>query len=101
MDNQKSFREKKLIEILIVIVVIVFLVGSIVFAFVNKTQTPNAQHKVNSSIPQSVLNSLSASTTTTTKIPQSVLNSLSALKDNIATTVPQSVLDSLSAHTKK
>ncbi len=101
MDNQKSFREKKLIEILIVVIVIVFLVGSVIFAFVNKTPTPHIQHKVTSSVTQNVLNSLSTSSTTTTKVPQSVLNSMSASKNNTVTTIPQSVIDSLSASPKK
>lgn len=100
MDNQKSFREKKLIEILIVTIIIVFLVGSIVFAFSKRTKAPVQKH-VTSSVPQSILDKLSAATTTT-KIPKDILDKLSAAaKNNASSTIPQSILNKLKAAANK
>ncbi len=101
MDDQKSFREKKLIEILIVIVVIVFLIGSVIFAFVKNAPTVPKHNSSTSSITQSVLNSLTAHATTTTNVAPSVLNSLSSPKNSTPTTVSKTIINSLTALPKK
>ncbi len=77
MDNQKLFREKKFVEILIVVIVVIFLAGSIAYVFLGGARQP--AKKSAPSVSQSVLNSLTApASSTTIKVSQAVLDSLSA-----------------------